>query len=62
MVAGQGTWLGVKPADLFTLIRPADTIAARVRALRETGADTVALRPLGPDPDGQARTALAALA
>jgi alkanesulfonate monooxygenase SsuD/methylene tetrahydromethanopterin reductase-like flavin-dependent oxidoreductase (luciferase family) len=61
MVAGQAAWLGVAPEDLFTLIGPADTIAGKVGALRAAGADTVALRPLGPDPEGQARTAMAAL-
>jgi alkanesulfonate monooxygenase SsuD/methylene tetrahydromethanopterin reductase-like flavin-dependent oxidoreductase (luciferase family) len=62
VVAGQAAWLGVRPEDLFTLIGPASTIAGRVAELRAAGAGTVALRPLGPGPDAQARTAMAALA
>ena len=61
IVAGQAAWLGVPPERLFGLIGPAGTIAGRVEALHAAGADTVVLRPLGPDPAGQARTALAAL-
>jgi alkanesulfonate monooxygenase SsuD/methylene tetrahydromethanopterin reductase-like flavin-dependent oxidoreductase (luciferase family) len=61
MVTGQAAWLGVAPEELFTLIGPAGDIAGKVAALRAAGADTVALRPLGPDPEGQARAALAAL-
>jgi 5,10-methylenetetrahydromethanopterin reductase len=60
-VAAQAEWLGVPPADLFTLIGPAAGIAERVAELRAAGADTVILRPLGGDPLGQARSALAAL-
>jgi 5,10-methylenetetrahydromethanopterin reductase len=60
-VEGQAAWLGIEPADLFGLIGPADTIAGRVAALHEAGAGTVVLRPLGPDPIDQARTALRAL-
>ncbi|PRY33293.1 luciferase-like monooxygenase [Pseudosporangium ferrugineum] len=61
MVNGQAAWMGVPPADLFTLIGPASEIPEHVAALHEAGATTVVLRPLGPDPLGQARTALEAL-
>ena len=61
-VAGQAAWLGVPPEELFGLIGPADTIADRVEALHSAGATTVVLRPIGPDPLGQARQALSALA
>jgi alkanesulfonate monooxygenase SsuD/methylene tetrahydromethanopterin reductase-like flavin-dependent oxidoreductase (luciferase family) len=61
MVAGQAAWLGVAPEELFTLIGPAAEIPAKVAALREAGATTVVLRPLGSDPEGQARAALEAL-
>ncbi|MDR7275457.1 LLM class flavin-dependent oxidoreductase [Catenuloplanes atrovinosus] len=61
MLAGQAAWLGVPVADLFTLIGPADSIPGRVAALRAAGAGTVVLRPLGTDPEGQARAAMAAL-
>lgn len=61
LLRGQAAWLGVPPKDLFTLIGPANAIPAKVGALRAAGAVTVILRPLGTDPDGQARAALAAL-
>jgi alkanesulfonate monooxygenase SsuD/methylene tetrahydromethanopterin reductase-like flavin-dependent oxidoreductase (luciferase family) len=61
MVTGQAAWLGVPPEELFTLIGPAADIPARVAALHEAGATTVILRPLGADPEEQARTALQAL-
>jgi 5,10-methylenetetrahydromethanopterin reductase len=61
LVAGQAAWLGVAPEQLFTLIGPAADLPARVAALHEAGATTVILRPLGDDPEGQARTALEAL-
>ncbi|MEU4236382.1 LLM class flavin-dependent oxidoreductase [Actinoplanes sp. NPDC026619] len=61
MVTGQAAWLGVAPEDVFSLIGPAADIPARVAALRAAGASTVVLRPLGDDPDGQARVALEAL-
>ena len=60
-VAGQADWLGVKPEELFTFIGPATGIADRVEALRAAGATTVVLRPLGSDPIGQVRQAMAAL-
>ncbi|WP_033346136.1 LLM class flavin-dependent oxidoreductase [Catenuloplanes japonicus] len=62
MVSGQASWLGVPPESLFTLIGPAADIPAKISALRDAGATTVILRPLGADPDAQARAALAALA
>jgi alkanesulfonate monooxygenase SsuD/methylene tetrahydromethanopterin reductase-like flavin-dependent oxidoreductase (luciferase family) len=58
---GQASWLGVPPGELFSVIGPADRIAGKVAELHEAGAGTVVLRPLGPDPVGQARTALRAL-
>ncbi len=61
MLAGQADWLGVAPSELFTVIGPASGIARRVEELRAAGATTVVLRPLGADPLGQARAALAAL-
>lgn len=61
MLATQAAWLGVAPEDLFTVIGPAERIPERVAALHAAGAATVVLRPLGDDPLGQARTALAAL-
>ncbi|MEV4642084.1 LLM class flavin-dependent oxidoreductase [Actinoplanes sp. NPDC049548] len=61
LVAGQAAWLGVPPEEVFTLVGPAATVPQRVAALREAGADTVVLRPLGEDPVGQARAALTAL-
>jgi hypothetical protein len=61
MVTDQAAWLGVPPESLFSFIGPAESIPARLAALHEAGADTVVLRPLGPDPEGQSRTALATL-
>jgi alkanesulfonate monooxygenase SsuD/methylene tetrahydromethanopterin reductase-like flavin-dependent oxidoreductase (luciferase family) len=61
VVAGQAAWLGVPPAEVFGLFGPAEGIPVRVAALREAGASTVVLRPIGDDPDGQARAAMAAL-
>jgi 5,10-methylenetetrahydromethanopterin reductase len=60
-VAGQAAWLGVPPAELFGVVGPAAIVPERVEALYAAGAATVVLRPLGPDPVGQARAALIAL-
>jgi 5,10-methylenetetrahydromethanopterin reductase len=60
-IEGQAAWLGVAPEEVFALIGPASGIASQVAALRAAGADTVVLRPLGADPDGQTRAAMAAL-
>lgn len=57
-LAGQASWLGVPPEELFSVIGPAAIIPERVRALHAAGAATVVLRPLGPDPTGQALGAL----
>jgi 5,10-methylenetetrahydromethanopterin reductase len=61
ILAGQAAWLAVAPEELFSLVGPAATIAGRVEALHAAGAATVVLRPLGPDPAGQAQVALTAL-
>ncbi len=60
-VAAQASWLGVPPSELFTLIGAPEAIPPKVAALHAAGAATVILRPVGPDPDGQARAAMAAL-
>jgi 5,10-methylenetetrahydromethanopterin reductase len=61
LLATQAAWLGAEPADLFAVIGPAAGVPDRVEALRAAGARTVVLRPLGRDPLGQVRLALAAL-
>jgi 5,10-methylenetetrahydromethanopterin reductase len=61
IVAEQADWLGLSPPEFFSLIGPAAAIPEKVAALRAAGATTVVLRPLGPDPIGQAREALRAL-
>jgi 5,10-methylenetetrahydromethanopterin reductase len=61
LFAGQAAWLGVPPGELFAVVGPAADIPARVAALTEAGATTVVLRPVGDDPLGQTRAALAAL-
>lgn len=60
-VEGQAAWLGVPPAEVYTLTGPASALPARIAELERAGASTVVLRPLGPDPDGQTRAALAAI-
>lgn len=60
-VEAQASWLGVPPADLFDVIGPAAGIAPKVAALHEAGAQTVVLRPLGPDPVVQVQAAMRAL-
>jgi 5,10-methylenetetrahydromethanopterin reductase len=62
MVTSQAGWLGARPEELFTLIGPADRIQGGVTSLRDAGAGTVVLRPLGPDPLTHVRKALEALA
>ncbi|MEV4342975.1 LLM class flavin-dependent oxidoreductase [Actinoplanes sp. NPDC049596] len=62
MVEAQAAWLGVDPSEVFSLIGPPEEIPAKIEALHRAGADTVVLRPLGPDPLTQVRTALEALA
>jgi 5,10-methylenetetrahydromethanopterin reductase len=61
LVRIQSSWLGVDPADLFTLIGPAADSPAKVRAAEEAGMSSLVLRPLGPDPVGQVKATLAAL-
>ncbi|WP_229071758.1 LLM class flavin-dependent oxidoreductase [Actinoplanes sp. DH11] len=61
LVRTQAAWLGVEPADLFTLIGPAAETPAKVRAIADAGMTSLVLRPLGADPVGQVRTTLAAL-
>ena len=60
-IEGQAAWLGVPPSEVFTLTGPASSLPARLAELEAAGASTVVLRPLGPDPDGQTRAALAAI-
>ncbi|XVU29428.1 LLM class flavin-dependent oxidoreductase [Actinoplanes sp. CA-054009] len=62
MVEGQAAWLGVDPSEVFSLIGPADEIPGKIEALRAAGADTIVLRPLGPDPLAQVRTAMEVIA
>ncbi|RKN11594.1 LLM class flavin-dependent oxidoreductase [Streptomyces radicis] len=54
-------FLGVPTADAFLATGDAATAADRVRSLWRAGATTVVLRPIGDDPLGQVRAALAAL-
>jgi alkanesulfonate monooxygenase SsuD/methylene tetrahydromethanopterin reductase-like flavin-dependent oxidoreductase (luciferase family) len=61
VVAGQAAWLGVAPEEVFVVAGPASGIPAQVEALHKAGAGTVILRPVGADPAGQARAAMAAL-
>ncbi|WP_212998847.1 LLM class flavin-dependent oxidoreductase [Winogradskya consettensis] len=61
-IEGQAAWLGVPPADVFSVLGPESIIEPRVTDLEATGATTIVLRPMGPDPLPQALTALKALA
>ncbi|MFE2427537.1 LLM class flavin-dependent oxidoreductase [Streptomyces sp. NPDC059373] len=54
-------WLKVPADDVFLAAGPVATAAERIRSLWDAGADTVVLRPVGADPAGQVRDALAAL-
>jgi 5,10-methylenetetrahydromethanopterin reductase len=60
-VAGQASWLGVPPAEVYTLTGPASSLPGKIAELAAAGASTVVLRPLGADPDAQTRAALAAI-
>ncbi|WP_055591345.1 LLM class flavin-dependent oxidoreductase [Streptacidiphilus griseoplanus] len=61
VVAGYADWLGVPAAEVFLAAGDGAAVAAGIRALREAGADSVVLRPIGPDPLDQVRRTLAAL-
>jgi 5,10-methylenetetrahydromethanopterin reductase len=55
-LAGQAAWLGRPPERLFSASGPRGTAAqaaARVHDLWTADADSVVLRPVGPDPIGQ---------
>jgi 5,10-methylenetetrahydromethanopterin reductase len=53
MVEGQAEWLGRRAADLFTVTGSAAEAAEQVRSLGRSGATSVALRLVGPDPLAQ---------
>ena len=50
MVEGQAAWLGRRPADLFTVTGSPAEAAEQVRSLGRSGATSVILRLVGPDP------------
>jgi alkanesulfonate monooxygenase SsuD/methylene tetrahydromethanopterin reductase-like flavin-dependent oxidoreductase (luciferase family) len=50
LVEGQASWLGRQPADLFTVTGSPTEAAERVRSLGRSGATSVILRLVGPDP------------
>jgi 5,10-methylenetetrahydromethanopterin reductase len=53
MVEGQAEWLGRRPADLFTATGSPAEAAEQVRSLARSGATSVILRLVGPDPLAQ---------
>lgn len=61
LIGGQAEWLGVPPADVFSVGGTAEQAADDVRALWAAGADTVVLRPVGDEPLAQLRPVLTAL-
>ncbi|MFF1542402.1 LLM class flavin-dependent oxidoreductase [Streptomyces sp. NPDC058291] len=50
---GQGAWLGRPQDEVFTVSGPAARAADGIRALRDSGAGTVVLRIVGPEPLAQ---------
>ncbi|MEU4622412.1 LLM class flavin-dependent oxidoreductase [Actinoplanes sp. NPDC023801] len=60
-LTGQAGFLGVPVDEVFGLIGPASEVPGKVRALEDSGAGTVVLRPFGDDHLGQALAALKAL-
>jgi 5,10-methylenetetrahydromethanopterin reductase len=61
-LAGQGSWLGKTPDELFSVSGTAAQAAARVDELVAAGAETVVLRVFGPEPLRQMAALLAARA
>ncbi|MFJ5225096.1 LLM class flavin-dependent oxidoreductase [Streptomyces sp. NPDC088400] len=61
VIAEYTEFLRVPPEEVFLVAGDAATTARRIRGLWDSGADTVVLRPVGEDPLGQVRSALAAL-
>ncbi len=61
IVRGQAAWLGKPVEELHWLIGPAADLPGKVQELVDAQVDTIVLRPLGPDPIGQLRTAISTL-
>lgn len=61
VIGPQAEWMGRPAAEMFAAAGPAATAATRVRELWAAGADTVVLRPVGPDPLRQLEAAVSAL-
>jgi hypothetical protein len=61
VIAEQTAWLGIPPGEAFLAAGDAATAARRIHELWDADAATVVLRPVGDDPIGQLRAALAAL-
>ncbi|NNN34553.1 LLM class flavin-dependent oxidoreductase [Streptomyces sp. S3(2020)] len=57
---GHGAWLGRPQEDVFTVSGSAARAAERIGALRASGADTVVLRFVGPEPLRQLEAVLEA--
>lgn len=57
---GHGAWLGRPQEEVFTVSGDAAGAAARIGALRESGADTVVLRFVGAEPLRQLEAVLEA--
>ncbi|NUR88742.1 MAG: LLM class flavin-dependent oxidoreductase [Nonomuraea sp.] len=60
-VQGQAGYLGVPPQDVAMAAGTPAQAAAEVKSLWAAGADTVVVRPLGPDPLGHVTALLSAL-
>lgn len=57
---GHGAWLGRPQEEVFTVSGRPDGAVADIRALGDSGADTVVLRIVGPEPLRQLEALLAA--
>jgi 5,10-methylenetetrahydromethanopterin reductase len=58
---GHGAWLGRPQEEVFTVSGTAHQAAERIAALRASGADTVVLRFVGPEPLRQLQAVLGAV-
>ncbi|MER5420825.1 LLM class flavin-dependent oxidoreductase [Streptosporangium roseum] len=61
LAAGSAEFLHVDPAEVVMAVGSPEDAADQVRSLWEAGADTVVLRPFGPDPLPQVDLVLAEL-
>jgi 5,10-methylenetetrahydromethanopterin reductase len=61
LLAGQGSWLGRPPEEVYAVAGTAERAAGQLRELAAAGADTVVLRVAGTEPLRQVEAVLKAL-